>query len=199
MVQKADVIGEVLDRFGRPVLFEILGGCKRHGGRRVQMTEHEPGIVDRQMVDDGDVHFMLVEFLRPDFAQKGKNRPGVIRRVGAEMIRKEVPGELLGRRKADAEGFVLLFVFRAQSPKTVDEGLDPAHEFETLRRRPHGSARLVEALESERPLEVGEKTRNARDFHVENERGARNAPRFARHDERFPGGEVFKRSHRAAK
>ena len=92
-----------------------------------------------------------------------------------------------------------MFVFRAQGPKTVDEGLDPAYEFETLRRRPHGAARLVEALESERPLEVGEKARNARDFHVEHERCARYAPRFARHDERFPGGEVFKRSHRAAK
>ena len=67
VVQKADVIGEVLDRFGRPVLFEILGGCKRHGGRRMQMSEHEARIVDREVIDDGDVHVRLVEFLGTDF------------------------------------------------------------------------------------------------------------------------------------
>ena len=181
--------------FGRPVLFEIFGRCERHGGRRVQMPEHEARVVDREVIDDGDVHVRLVEFLGTDFLENGEGRSGMFRRIDAEKIREEVPGKFLGRGKPHAKALVLLNVLRAQRPKTVHKGLDPAHEFETGRSRAHGAARFVEALEAELGFEVGEKTGDARDFHVEHERRARDASRFARDDERLPGGEIFGRGH----
>lgn len=114
----------------------------------MQMSEHEARIVDREVIDDGDVHVRLVEFLGTDFLENGEGRSGVFRRIDAEEIRKKVPRQFFGRGKPHAEGLVSLFVFRAQGPKTVDEGLDLAHELKTLRGRAHGAARLVEALEA---------------------------------------------------